>query len=29
VHCIDVPDPQATIDDIKNGFERKILEVFR
>lgn len=29
VHCIDVPDAQATIDDIKNGFERKILEVFR
>ncbi|ASP33308.1 MULTISPECIES: Na+/H+ antiporter subunit E [Stappiaceae] len=29
IHCIDVPDPQATIDDIKNGFERKILEVFR
>lgn len=29
VHCIDVPDTQACIDDIKNGFERKILEVFR
>ena len=29
VHCIDVPDPQETIDDIKNGFERKILEAFR
>lgn len=29
VHCIDVPDPQATIDEIKNGFERKILEAFR
>lgn len=29
VHCIDVPDPQATIDDIKNAFESKILEVFR
>ncbi|GGE95043.1 Na+/H+ antiporter subunit E [Stappia taiwanensis] len=29
VHCLDVPDPQATIDDIKNGFERKILEAFR
>ena len=29
VHCIDVPDPQATIDDIKNVFEHKILEVFR
>ena len=29
IHCIDVPDPQATIDDIKNGFERKIMEAFR
>ena len=29
VHCIDVPDPQATIDDIRTGFERKILEAFR
>ncbi|MFD1694881.1 Na+/H+ antiporter subunit E [Roseibium aestuarii] len=29
VHCLDVPDPQETIDSIKNGFERKILEVFR
>lgn len=29
IHCIDVPDPQGTIDDIKNGFERKILEAFR
>jgi len=29
VHCIDVPDPQETIDDIHNGFERKILEAFR
>jgi len=29
IHCIDVPDPQETIDDIKNGFERKILEAFR
>lgn len=29
VHCIDVPDPQETIDYIKNAFERKILEVFR
>ncbi|MBA5779058.1 Na+/H+ antiporter subunit E [Stappia sp. F7233] len=29
VHCIDVPDPQATIDDIKNAFERRILEAFR
>ncbi|ADZ71380.1 Na+/H+ antiporter subunit E [Polymorphum gilvum] len=29
VHCIDVPDPEGTIADIKNGFERKILEAFR
>lgn len=29
VHCIDVPDPQETIDSIKNTFERKILEAFR
>lgn len=29
VHCIDVPDPEETISEIKNGFERKILEVFR
>ncbi|NVK33173.1 MAG: Na+/H+ antiporter subunit E [Rhodobacteraceae bacterium] len=28
VHCLDVPDPQKTIDEIKNGFERKIMEVF-
>lgn len=29
VHCVDVPDPQAVIDDIKTGFEKKILETFR
>lgn len=29
VHCIDVPDPDATITDIRDGFERKILEAFR
>src|SRR5690606_28256386 len=29
VHCIDVPDPQATIDDIKRSFECRILEAFR
>ncbi len=29
IHCIDVPDPQVIIDDIKNGFEHKILEAFR
>ncbi|MBO0345237.1 Na+/H+ antiporter subunit E [Roseibium limicola] len=29
VHCLDVPDPERTINDIKSGFERKILEVFR
>lgn len=29
VHCIDVPDVEAAIADIRNGFERKILEAFR
>lgn len=29
VHCIDLPDPEATIPDIRNGFERKIMEAFR
>ncbi|MDQ0315106.1 Na+/H+ antiporter subunit E [Amorphus orientalis] len=29
IHCIDVPDPDAAITDIKNGFERKIMETFR
>ncbi|MFN4010601.1 MAG: Na+/H+ antiporter subunit E [Pannonibacter sp.] len=29
VHCIDLPDPEATIADIRNGFERKIMEAFR
>ncbi|WP_068081406.1 Na+/H+ antiporter subunit E [Polycladidibacter stylochi] len=29
IHCIDVPDPQEVIDDIKNGFERQIMEAFR
>lgn len=29
VHCIDVPDPEETVQEIKNGFERKILEAFR
>jgi len=29
VHCIDVPDPDQTIREIKQGFERKILEAFR
>lgn len=29
VHCIDVPDVDSAIDDIRNGFERKILEAFR
>ncbi|AXS39924.1 Na+/H+ antiporter subunit E [Breoghania sp. L-A4] len=29
VHCIDVPDPEATITDIREAFERKILEAFR
>lgn len=29
VHCIDVPDPEETIADIHDAFERKILEAFR
>lgn len=29
VHCIDVPDPEETIADIRDAFERKILEAFR
>lgn len=29
IHAIHVPDPQAMIDDIANGFERKIMEAFR
>lgn len=29
VHCIDVPDEAATIADIRDGFERKILEAFQ
>lgn len=29
VHCIDVPDPDETVREIKHGFERKILEAFR
>ncbi|EEA94063.1 Na+/H+ antiporter subunit E [Pseudovibrio denitrificans] len=29
VHCLNVPDPEETIDGIKNGFERQILEAFR
>lgn len=29
VHCIDAPDPAAVIADIRDGFERRILEAFR
>lgn len=29
VHCIDVPDPEITVRDIKEGFERQIMEAFR
>nr|WP_194304094.1 Na+/H+ antiporter subunit E [Chthonobacter albigriseus] len=29
VHCVDMPDAQAVIDDIRGGFEKKILETFR
>ncbi|MEP3280168.1 MAG: Na+/H+ antiporter subunit E [Stappiaceae bacterium] len=29
VHCIDVPDPDETITEIRDSFERRILEAFR
>jgi len=29
VHCIDVPDQEQIVQDIKGGFERKIMEAFR
>jgi len=29
IHAIDVPDPEAARRDIRDGFERKILEAFR
>ena len=29
VHCVDLPDPEGTIADIRDGFERKIMEAFR
>ncbi|WP_310620774.1 Na+/H+ antiporter subunit E [Flexibacterium corallicola] len=29
VHCIDVPDPEETVREIKEGFERMIMEAFR
>lgn len=29
IHCLDVPDPDETIRDIKEGFERQIMECFR
>jgi len=29
VHCIDVPDPEETIREIRDGFELKIMEAFR
>ncbi|KZL20954.1 Na(+)/H(+) antiporter subunit E [Pseudovibrio axinellae] len=29
VHCLDVPSPDETVDGIKNGFERQIMEAFR
>ncbi|QDU83444.1 Na(+)/H(+) antiporter subunit E [Planctomycetes bacterium Pla163] len=28
VHCLDVDDPDAVRDEIKNGFERRVLGVF-
>lgn len=29
VHAIDCADPQSAIEDIRNGFERKIMKAFR
>lgn len=29
VHCINVPDKEATIKEIRNSFERRIMEAFR
>ncbi|SON54857.1 Na(+)/H(+) antiporter subunit E [Hartmannibacter diazotrophicus] len=29
VHCIDVPDPDAVVADIRSGFEAKIIEAFQ
>ena len=29
VHCIDAPDHENTIEEIKNSFERRIMEAFR
>lgn len=29
VHCLDVPDTEAAIADIRDGFERTIMETFR
>lgn len=29
VHCVDMPDPDAVIADVRNGFEQRILEAFR
>lgn len=29
VHCVDMPDPDAVIADVRTGFEQRILEAFR
>ncbi|ODN68868.1 Na+/H+ antiporter subunit E [Methylobrevis pamukkalensis] len=29
IHCIDAPDPEAVIADIRDGFEARIIEAFR
>jgi multicomponent Na+:H+ antiporter subunit E len=29
IHVMEVTDPQAVIDDIKHGFEKRVLEVMR
>jgi multicomponent K+:H+ antiporter subunit E len=28
VHCLDAPDPEATIADIKSRYERRLKEIF-
>jgi multicomponent K+:H+ antiporter subunit E len=28
VHCLDAPDPEAVRDEIKNSYERRLMEIF-
>jgi multicomponent K+:H+ antiporter subunit E len=28
VHCLDAPDPKATVAEIKNRYERRLKEIF-